>query len=140
MSKARSRKKIKTGLNWLDRALVVSPYCFALCKSEKQFHAELKCLGISKKDWPEFVSNTHLSATTHFFEKETKNINRCCIVCVRIPKGHSELEIAGLLVYEAVHIWQAIRDNIGETRPSSEFEAYAIQCISQRLIASWGEK
>ena len=129
--------KSKKGLEWLNRALFISPYCFALCKTEKQFYAELKRLEVPEKTWPDFILGTHASATVHFFTNGAKHIDSCAIVCVRIKKGADQVAISGLLVHEAVHIWQEIKDRIGEQRPSSEFEAYAIQSIAQNLMAAW---
>lgn len=46
----------------------------------------------------------------------------------------SLIEIHGLLLHEAVHIWQQVRKRMGEREPSTEFEAYSIQTISQDLF------
>lgn len=44
------------------------------------------------------------------------------------------IEIYGLLLHEAVHIWQRIKLRMGEEHPSKEFEAYSIQHIAQDLF------
>ncbi|HID0922158.1 TPA: hypothetical protein ACXEMB_003562 [Acinetobacter baumannii] len=44
------------------------------------------------------------------------------------------IEIYGLLLHEAVHVWQKVRKLMGEKEPSSEFEAYSIQAIAQDLF------
>lgn len=46
----------------------------------------------------------------------------------------SVLQIHGLLLHEAVHIWQEIKLKMGEDNPNSEFEAYSIQAIAQDLF------
>jgi hypothetical protein len=38
-----------------------------------------------------------------------------------------------------VHIWQAVRDIMGEKEPSSEFEAYSVQQISLELMWAYKE-
>lgn len=41
---------------------------------------------------------------------------------------------AALLAHEAVHVARRYFENIGETKPSSELEAYTVQAISAYLI------
>jgi hypothetical protein len=124
-------------MKWLDRSLVISPIYYGLCNNEKDFKKELKRLGIPKNDRPDFISH-NANATVHFFESNGKT---CSIVCVGCTEGRSKNEIAGLLIHEAVHIWQEIRINIGEKETSHEFEAYSIQTIAQKLIeAYWSMK
>jgi len=40
----------------------------------------------------------------------------------------------GLLLHEAVHIWQELKEKMGEDKPSVEFEAYSIQALAQDLF------
>jgi hypothetical protein len=53
-----------------------------------------------------------------------------------VADRHSEIETIGLLVHEATHACQHIRECIGEKEPSSEFEAYSMQAITQGLLAA----
>lgn len=111
-----------------DRALVVCPIRYALCVSRKQYRATLKHFGLLDAADPAAWVNDGKGASTHHFD------NRVSIVCVADWKGREMSQIAGLLVHEAVHIWQEVRATLGEDRPSMEFEAYAIQGIAQELI------
>ena len=43
-------------------------------------------------------------------------------------------QLAAMLTHEAVHMWQVARERLGEDKPSQEFEAYAIQALTQRLL------
>ncbi len=52
-------------------------------------------------------------------------------------KAHSPVEIAGILVHEAAHVWQEIRAAMGEKNPSIEFEAYSMQAIFQELYSAF---
>jgi len=126
-------------MKWLNRSLLVSPYCYALCTSEKKFKKELKRLGVPKADWPNFLTSTHVNATVHYFD-ETESQGKCCIVCLGSTEGFSKIQVYALLVHEAVHIWQAIRDSIGERYPGVEQEAYAIQRIAQSLMYAYKEQ
>jgi hypothetical protein len=47
--------------------------------------------------------------------------------------------VVGLLVHEAVHVWQGMQDHIGESQSSKEEEAYAIQLISQELMVAYSQ-
>jgi hypothetical protein len=123
---------------WLDRALFVSPYYYRLCLTEKDYHKELKRLKLPKKDWDDFLKTDHCGATIHLFI-EPKG-GRCAVVCLHVDKKHTIEQVHAMLVHEAVHLWQEIRDYIGEGRPSTEFEAYAIQSLSQRLMESYAEQ
>lgn len=122
-------------MQWLDRTLLISPVHYGLCKSKKEFKSALKHLGIPKKDRSDFISEG-AHATVHYF---TKGDMRCCIVCINGKSNRPVIEIVGLLTHEAVHIWQEIKDSIGEHEPSREFEAYSIQFLAQSLIGAYWE-
>lgn len=132
-------------MKWLSRTLITSPYHYGLCRSEKEFHRQLKRLGLPRRDWSAFLgadsegASTSADATTHFFENK-KRFGLAAIVCIGNTRGSTRAQIHALLAHEAMHIWRAIRENIGETKPSHEFEAYALQAITQNLITAFGEK
>lgn len=113
---------------WCDRGWQPVEYCF--CPSEKAWHRQMKAMEITGESYPE----TDGRAT--FFTKHGKTI---AIVTVRdgAEEKHSLIELLGILVHEATHIWQEIRAVMGEKDPSSEFEAYSMQAIVQELIAAF---
>jgi hypothetical protein len=50
-------------------------------------------------------------------------------------KGDKDkLQVYGLLLHEAVHVWQIVKRRMGEREPSVKFEAYSIQSIAQDLF------
>lgn len=114
-----------------SRPLLAMPIRYALCVSKKQYRATLKHLGL--RDPGDAWVTDGKSATTHNWDADETG-GPASIVCIADWKGRAMSQIAGLLVHEGVHIWQAARDSMGEHKPSSEFEAYAIQGISQELI------
>lgn len=126
-------------VDWLDRSLLQSPIEYTLCISEKQFNKLLKSMGIAKIKRPTYLSTTHANATAHFFESTDTNKERV-IICLGRTEGVSEVQIYGLLVHEAVHVWQRVREILGEDHPAKEQEAYAIQRIAQSLIESYREQ
>jgi len=120
-------------VEWVGRSLIAGPY-IALVLNEKQFNKAMKHCQIRKADRGDWI-NPHANATVHFLENPAKE--QCCIVALRSKDGITPEQIAGILVHESVHIWQAFNRRIGENEPSDEFEAYCIQTISQRLVEAY---
>ncbi len=59
-----------------------------------------------------------------------------CLVTVGSEKG-SPIAIAALLAHEAVHIYEAVLQQMNEETPGSEFHAYSIQEIFQNLVMAY---
>lgn len=137
MAKRPAKREERTKINWCDRMLMRSPYYFGLCLSEEDFQQELRRLKVPAKEWPNFLGSPHANATVHHLEKGDGKL--LAIVCLGNMEGRLPVEVNGLLVHEAVHIWQRIRENIGERFPSIEFEAYSIQFLAQELMHAYSE-
>ena len=131
--------KKQKGLEWLNRELLTSPYHYALCLSEKEFTAELDRLNVPRDTRGSWIKTPQADATLHFFE-QNGDVGLCAIVCLRAKKGVSREQVYAMLVHEAVHLWQAIKDHIGEHTPGIEAEAYAVQRIAQSLMYSYKEQ
>lgn len=121
---------------WLDRSLISGPY-LTLVTNEKQFHKAMRHCKVPKADRGSWIHRDSADATTHTLEKADRMI--CCIVAIRVKKKQNPNEIIGLLIHEAVHVWQGFASRIGESNPSPEFEAYSIQMIAQSLIVAYSE-
>ena len=102
-----------------------------------EFKAAFRHLGASA-DFP-WIKNGHSNATAHYLDAPDGR-GLACIVCLRGHEGRNPVEVAGLLVHEAVHAWQAYADHIGESSPGTEQEDYAIQAISQELMAEFARR
>ncbi|MES2942929.1 MAG: hypothetical protein V4772_08675 [Pseudomonadota bacterium] len=124
-------------MKWLDNTLISGPF-LTLVLSQKECDKAFTHCGIPKEDWCPWVKTAHSDATLHILNNTNGRL--CCIVAMRVKEGVTGVQIAGLLVHEAVHVWQAFRDRIGETSPSSEFEAYSIQTISQTLMEEYSRR
>lgn len=122
-------------MDWLNRELILSPYFYCLCLCPKQFKRELKRLGI-EREVPFEIEGT--DATCHTFNS-LENKRSCCIITLSLQQTQtrSKQEVYALLVHEAVHLWQYIKEYIGEDCPSKEFESYSVQTICQRLFESY---
>ena len=115
-------------MKWLNRRIACPGPYLALCTSEKQYIKALKHLKIKSNNlWVDNKAN----ATTHVFDNNSGEL--CCVVCINV-EHHNKVEVYGLLVHEAVHVWQEYVQRIGEHTPGNEQMAYGIQNISQELI------
>lgn len=123
-------------VRWLERGLVSSPVYLALCRSEQALQRELRRLRIPAKDWPQFLGGTASASTMIFSNSDDET---ACIVCIGDVSEDTPTRVAALLVHEAVHVWQEVKRVMGETDPSSEFEAYSVQSISQKLFDAFVE-
>jgi len=113
---------------WCSAGWFRGSFYYGFCPSEKAWKREARRLGSDIGPYP-----TTSGRATFLNNKDGK---RVVIVTVKdgLENNHNALEVACLLVHEAVHVWQELRITIGEDKPSEEFEAYSIQAISQELI------
>jgi len=61
------------------------------------------------------------------------------IVQIGEAADKDQIQVYGLLLHEAVHVWQKVKKLMGEKEPSPEFEAYSIQSIAQDLFEMYEE-
>ena len=115
---------------WLDRDTVRAPHT-TLCLSEASYLQAAREYGISSP--PAWLAPGH-GACVHHWERPYE---RACVVCLRVEDGDDPITVAGSLVHEAVHIFQALCESIGESEPSKEFQAYSIERISERLMREY---
>lgn len=118
---------------WLDRALIVGPFLM-LCLSDADFRAALKRLKI---DGQGVLFARKDQGRCNWFVSEGKHY---AFVCIDTTSSPPPIAVAGLLVHEAVHVFQGHCEQIGEEQPSSEFEAWSIQWIAQQLMWSFEEQ
>lgn len=120
---------------WLDRRVAKLGPFLTLCLSEQELAHALR--GMIKEHVSFPISGALCTTLRH-----DKTDELCSIVSV---SKHSQeqcnaIEMAGLLVHEAVHVWQQYAEDIGERNPGIEQEAYAIQGISQELMAEYARR
>jgi len=109
---------------WLDRGW--QPLFIGFCPDEAAWRREVKRLGCPDTAYP-----TSDGCVTYFEGGEDHGA--CCIVTLNRSEGRDDVVVAGLLVHEAVHVWQHVKAKMGESEPSWEFEAYSVQAIFQQL-------
>ncbi len=121
---------------WLDRRVACAGPFLALVLSQAEFDAALRSM--KHPVGAAYVKNERSDATTHVLDSATGRL--ACIVAMSGWEGRNAIEVAGLLVHEAVHCWQEYADAIGEHNPGREQEAYAIQAIAQELMAEFARR
>lgn len=118
---------------WLERHLMMGPH-LALCTTEAQFNAALDHCEVPKHRRPEFMPPNAEGATVTL-ESATHGLT--CLVCIRVDEKRDPVRTVGIMVHEAVHVWQRHKSRIGESAPGAESEAYSIQSIAERLIEAY---
>lgn len=126
---------MKQNYKWLNRRVAkLGPFLTLCLTKEEQDHVTKKLLG-RDLDFP--VAGAHC----HAFEDKITN-ELCAVVSVSkdSQKKCNAIEMAGLLIHEAVHVWQRYAEDMGESIPGLEQEAYAIQGISQELLDEYARR
>ena len=121
--------------HWLSRHISAPGPYLCMCLSEDEYLSTLKYIGVKRPNL--WISTPQADATTHYLFDDDKFI---VIVCLRNFARNTSIEVAGLLVHEAVHIWQEWCTYYGETNPGSEQEAYAVQSIAQELMEDFARR
>ena len=117
---------------WLSRSAGIQGPYLTLCTSQAEFAAVLS--SIKYKGDLRWLKSDRADATTHHLYR---NGVPTCIVCLGDTRDRNSIEIAGLLVHEAVHVWQEHCESIGEDKPGREMDAYGVQAIAQELMSEY---
>lgn len=120
---------------WLDRRTAKPGPYLTLVLSEADYIKAMKHCKV--KQYGPWIQNPWSDATVHLLEHPDGN--RCAIVSVKVT-SQKAIEVAGILVHEAVHIAQDYFEHMGETATGKEQQAYAIQGIAQELMAEYARQ
>jgi hypothetical protein len=99
--------------------------------TEKAYAKEMARLKIAA---PRPFLNTGSSATTHYLDPDSASSKHICLICIK--SNLTRFGAYGLLVHEAVHVMQRIKEIFNEDKIGMEMEAYATQGITSFL---WNE-
>ena len=123
---------------WLNRGLLLGGY-LAFVTSQEEFDLALKEINLPDHK-EEFVPNGW-PACTHSFANVNGSV--ACIVGFSMEHAAEQdpIDVAALLVHEAVHVWQHNESTAGKLGCfGTEGEAYAIQNISTSLMAEYARR
>lgn len=115
---------------WIDRGW--QPVDIGFCPSKKAWDREIKRLN-GTQPWPESADKGGYAILGH------NDVTGCSTILVCVGRGaeRNALDVILTIVHEAVHVWQFVREVIGERSPGIEMEAYGIDGISRGLIDAY---
>lgn len=95
----------------------------------------IKELDLSLDNGPDFPQS---KGRTTLFEHDTTG-NNIIVVTINPDRleAHTHNEIMGILVHEAVHVFDFCMEYMGEDSPGSEIKAYIIQYIFLQLVNAY---
>lgn len=116
---------------WCDRAFF--PVYYGFCPSESAWKRETKRFKVTDAPYPQ------QDGRVTFFEKgpSARKEVAAIVTIHEAADKMSAVSVMALISHEAAHIWQKIREEMGEHSPSPEFEAYAIQDIVLKIGAAY---
>ena len=120
---------------WLDRRIAWPGPYLCLCLNQAEYVAALAHLNLIPAD---DVWCSKDGGKTHYATNDSGQ--DVCIVCMDVSQERTGIEIVGLLVHEAVHVFQRYCLGIGERAPAAEQEAYGVQFIAQELMAEYAKR
>lgn len=116
---------------WLNRGPMT--VYFGFCPSEAAWHAEFKRLKVPAEPYPQSDARC-----THLIADSGKRLTIVTVSERLDPKRRSDpIGLWALIGHEAMHVWQRMRDVIGEDKPSWELEAYTWQHIFAQLADAY---
>ena len=122
---------------WLDRSLLMGGH-LALVTNQAEYKRALKELNCEADD--RFVTEGSY-ASTHCLRNTDGSIAHIVGIDKERAKDYGSIDVAALLVHEAVHVWQNTESEAGPMGCfGTEGEAYAIQCISLTLMREYAKR
>ena len=108
-------------------------YSYGFCPDEKAWKKFWNAVDMGKMSIPRYPSS--IGARTSFTNPDEFGVNRpVAVVTINGDEDKDPIQVAALLVHEAVHIKQAVLREYGEDNVGDETEAYLIQRIAQDLM------
>ena len=120
---------------WLDRRIAKPGPYLTLCLTAEELNDARNTLTQHPLEFPV------TGARCYQFRSDRDGWPVCLVALSEdAQKNNNSIEVAGMLVHEAVHVWQYYAECMGETKPADEQEAYAVQAASQELMAEYARR
>lgn len=123
-------------MKWCDNKMMTGPF-YVLVLNEAEYHKAMRRMRVPKRERSAWVNPGSRGTVTKLTNEEGE---LAVIVAVEVSEQDDQLAVFGILVHEAVHVFQIWCEHIGEREPSSEFEAYSIQKIAQELMTHYATR
>lgn len=108
------------------------PIKFAYVPNKKAWVETMKDM-FCDSEWP--LNEGCQGASCSTFKDQKGNL----VVLVTAAPSDDPNQIVLSLAHESVHVWQFIRQQIGEQHPGLEQEAYAVENILKQLMEAYAE-
>jgi hypothetical protein len=117
---------------WIEQGW--QPVAIGFCPSTKAWDREIKRLN-GDQPWPDSADKGGYTLLGQ------NDVTGCSTILVCIGRGaeRDALDVILTILHEAVHVWQFVREVIGERSPGIEMEAYGIEGITRGLIEAYCE-
>jgi hypothetical protein len=121
---------------WCDQGMF--PVSYGFCPSETAWRRQMRAWKVRGTPYPGTSG-----CTFPFYDENDKGDETSGYLEVLVTLDPPEdiakdpIMVIGLMAHEATHVWQEIRSHMQEQNPSSEFEAYAVQHITQELLSAF---
>lgn len=121
---------------WSTERILAAPIYWTVVTDERQFAPLISEL-YAPEESPDlrWFAGTDASGITHSYVSSTSGLRS--VVCLRNLDDLDPVAVVSLIAHEAMHVWQFVREYLGETTPSHEFEAYSVQIILQQLLGEY---
>jgi hypothetical protein len=122
-------KRIIHKVIWCDHGYF--PFTYGFCPSEKAWDKEMRRLRVKESAYPPAMKLSQ--AFTTKFHNDNGGLAVIVSAADDLYKVGS-VKAQGVIFHEAVHVFRALCNLIGEPNPSEEFEAYSIEHFGVQLM------
>lgn len=118
---------------WIELGFL--PIAVGYVPNATAWRETLRQLGVDDEPLPE------TDGRCDFWSKAGPDNNGVVLITVgKRAAKYSMSQVAGIIAHECMHAWRHIRDVMGESEPSTEFEAYAMQAMVQGVMFAHAER